>query len=311
MSKESNNKLIKLIKQGVDTQENYEKLYKQNSGFIYQVIRKRVHGIYEIDDLMQQAFIALVRAVNYYNGDLEETNFLQILKYCIWNELSKSTSELPAHMQYKIIDYRKTYDRLYNELGYKPKTYQIMLEMDIGLKELETIRAAMRQPLSLDEPISEDEETTRMDLYSESNADEELDIIENIEKEVRVKAIHEAINKLHEKHRDIINKRFFKEMTLEEIGQDLNVSRERIRQYEAKAIRKLRNDYTLRKQIIDYSEINEYKTVGVNQFNNTHTSSTEWVVLKREQIRNEQLRKQRQEKYKGMLKEIKGFENLL
>ena len=82
-----------------------------------------MHGIYEWEDLMQQAFIALVRAVDYHKCDIEETNFLQILKYCIWNEIRGLTISIPAHMQEKIVKYRITYNKLYKELEYEPKTY--------------------------------------------------------------------------------------------------------------------------------------------------------------------------------------------
>ena len=156
--RQSNKDLIELIKQGIDTKENLERLYFQNKGFIYMIVRKRVHGILEESDLMQQAFIALVKAVEYYDCTLQETNFLQILKYCIWNEVRNLTSDIPAHMQYKIVKYRMAYSKLYNELGYNPRTYELMQELNISLQELELIRAAIRNsnPVSLDEPINEE-----------------------------------------------------------------------------------------------------------------------------------------------------------
>lgn len=290
MLKQSNEDLIKLIKSDIDTKENYEKLYTQNRGFIFLIVRKRVHGIYEIDDLMQQAFLALVRAVEYYDDTKKETNFLTLLKYCIWNEIRDLTCDIPAHMQAKIIKYRMTYDKLYNDLGLKPKAYQVMLEMNISIKELELIRAAMRTPLSLDEPLKDDSDTTRMDLYADSEAGEDTDFDSSLEKQDLKRIILEALNKLPVRSQEVISKRYFQSITLEQCGYEMNITRERVRQIESKAFRILRKDYGLKRKVVDYTSISEYKSVGVNSFNSNHTSSTELLVLRREQM-NKDLRK--------------------
>lgn len=240
---------------------------------------------------MQQAFIALVKAVEYYNCELEETNFLTILKYCIWNEIRDLTSELPVHMQNKIFQYKRTYDQLYNELGYKPKAYQIMLEMNISQKELETIKAAARPPISLDAPVSEEGTTTRLDLYADSRADEDIDFDNNVEKQDLRKIIDEALNRLPGQDMSVIEKHYFKNATLKQIGEELQVSPERVRQLKAQGLRKLRKDTKFTKKVIDYTSINDYKHVGVDRFNNTWTSSTEWVVLERERRFEEWLKK--------------------
>lgn len=280
----SNEEIIKLIKNGVDVNENYLELYQRNRGFIYLVIRKWIRDVNDEEDLMQQSFFAIVKAVEYFNPDLEETNFLTILKYCTWNETRDITSELPAHMRNKIYKYRKTKDKLFNELGRQPKNYEIMLEMDIDLKQLEEIKKAYRfsNTLSLDKPLSEESETTLLKLYSDSQADEDSEFEDKLSNEELRKILDEALNKLPEKTQKVINDRYYKSKTLEQCGNELNVSRERIRQIENEGFRKLRKDKQLEKQLDGY--INMYKTVGVNQFNNTRTSSVEWLAIKREQM---------------------------
>jgi len=282
--RESNKELIELIKQDIDTQENYEKLYTQNRGFIYQVIKRRVHGIYEYDDLMQQAFIALVKAVECYDTTRppEESNFLQILKFCIWNEIRDT--DIPAHMVQKIINYKKTYSRLCDELDRKPKTSEMMLELNISMNELETIRAAMQRPLSLNEPVGEEGNTTRMDLYADSRADENINFDEDLQQQDLKRIVHEALEKLPDADQVIINKRYFQNITLEQLAQERNVTRERIRQIETKALWKLRRDHKFKTKVIYYTGLNEYKSVGSRQFNTTKTSSVEWLVLEREKI---------------------------
>jgi len=279
----SNEELIKLIKQEVDTQGNYERLYKQNRGFIYNIIRKRVHGIYECDDLMQQAFIALVRAVNYFNCELEETNFLQLLKYSIWNAIRDLTSEIPASMQNKLYHYKRTKDKLYHELGRSPKNYEIMLEMNIDLTQLEEIKKAhqLNYTLSLDEPINEEGDATRLDLYSNSQAYED-DLESRIDNINLKEILEEALNKIPENAKEVIENRYYKNMTLDQCGHETNISRERVRQIESKGFRQLRKDYVLRRKLDGY--FNEYTHVGVNRFNNTRTSSVELLAIKREQM---------------------------
>ena len=285
--RESNRKLIELIQQGIDTEKNYMQLYEDNHGFIYQVISKRVHDIHMIEDLWQSAFLALVQVVKRYDitRPLEESNFLQILKFCIWNELRDK--DLPAHMAEKITKYNKTKNELYVSLNRKPSSREIALVMEIDLNELDNIKAArqLRYKLSLDEPIGEDGDTTRLDLFADSRADEEEDFDSRVDNLNLKEILQEALNRLPDREQEVIDKRYYKNMTLEQCGEQLSVSKERVRQIESKGFRKLRKDYKLERQLDGY--INHYKSIGVSSFNRNHTSSVEWLVIKREKMRKQ------------------------
>lgn len=286
--RQSNKNLIELIHQGIDSKKNLEQLFNDNHGFIYLVIRKRVHGIYEEEDLFQTAFIALVKAVEYYDitRPLGESNFLQLLKWSIYREISNLTNNVPAYMMQKIINYKKTYIRLCNELDRKPKTFEMMLELDISIDELKTVKAAMQIPLSFDEPIGDEGDTTRLDLYAETGADESIRFDDNLERDELKKIIREAIETLPEGSKNIIDERYFQNKTLVEIAHERNVSKERIRQIETKALWSLRRNEQFKKKVIDYTSLNEYKNVGSRQFNTTKTSAVEWLVLEREKIKS-------------------------
>lgn len=288
LSKQSNDELIKLIKAGIDTKDNYEKLYNQNKRFMYMITNKRVHGIFEIDDLMQSAFLALVKAVELYDTtrSLEESNFLQILKYYIWNELRDK--DLPVRMVEKIVKYNKVKDQLYSDLGRKPTDKEIALEMGIDLNKLDTIKMARRlkYKISLDEPIDEDGETTRLDLI----ADEETDFESNLVQPELKKIIHEMLQRLPDKHKEVIEDKYLKNKTFKEIGEKQNVSIEWVRNKEQQAFRQIRKDYTFKREVIDYTSINEYKHVGVQGFQRTGVSSVENIVFEREKLREREVR---------------------
>jgi len=282
----SNEELIKLIREAeTETEEKkyYEMLYKQNRGFIFQLVRNRVNKIDEIDDLMQYGFIALTKAVESYDFELKKTNFLQILKYAVWNVLRYNTGELPARMQNKIYHYQKAYDKLYNELGQKPKNYQIMYELEIDLKQLTEIQEAYRfnYCISLDEPINE-EGITRLDLYANQAAENFDESI--FETEIR-QGLNDALARLPDNDKKLINKRYFQNVGLKELGEGLQVSPERVRQLEVKALRKLRQDRKLVNKILD-DELSNYIKIGVKNFNNNHISGVEMAVLRREELRN-------------------------
>lgn len=276
----SNEELIKQIQGGINVKHNYEQLYKQNRGFIYMIVNKRAYSIHDIDDLMQDAYIALVKAVELYDETKEETSFLQLLKYYIWDGM-RDKGQIPSHMNQKIIKYRRMYDKLYLDYGRKPTNDEISLHMGISLKELDTIKSAIKTQyiMSLDEPIGEEGTGTMLDVYA-GQADQDIDIDDNLEKEELSNILHEAVDKLPEDRGDIINKKYFDNLTLVEIGKEKGISEEHVRRLEHNALRLLRQDHILRKKVEGYVDF--YHPVSLNRFKNTHTSSVEWVVLERE-----------------------------
>lgn len=163
-----------------------------------------------------------------------------------------------------------------------------MQEMNISLEKLQEIQEAYRfnYYISLDEPINEEGDITRLDLYANEaavNFDESI-----FEEEIR-QALTESLAILNDTDRQIINRRYFQNVGLKEIGEEMQVSPERVRQIESKALRKLRRDNKFIRKVLD-EEVSNYVNVGVSRFNNTRTSSVEKVVLERERRIEEWIR---------------------
>ncbi len=283
--KQENEKLIIQIKNGIDIQDNYEKLYFNNIGFIQKVIRSKVKGIYEFDDLLQQSYFGLIKAVENYDYKLKQTSFLNLLKFSIWNEIRELQSDYPVHLQYKILKFKRAYEKLQKELGYEPEKYRLMNEMNMSLSEIDTIISALKAPLSLDNPINEGADDTLKDLIPDEN-NCFIGCQESLEKNEFKNIVHEAVERLPLTLREIINKRYFLGMTFKEISQERNVSIESVRRIERKGLDRLERDTTFKKKLDDYCFINEYRRVGVNEFNRTWTSSTEWYVLEKERLQS-------------------------
>ena len=206
--KQENEKLIIQIKNGIDIQDNYEKLYFNNIGFIQKVIRSKVKGIYEFDDLLQQSYFGLIKAVENYDYKLKQTSFLNLLKFSIWNEIRELQSDYPVHLQYKILKFKRAYEKLQKELGYEPEKYRLMNEMNMSLSEIDTIISALKAPLSLDNPINEGADDTLKDLIPDEN-NCFIGCQESLEKNEFKNIVHEAVERLPLTLREIINKRYF------------------------------------------------------------------------------------------------------
>lgn len=279
----NNEELIKLIKDNIDIKQNYEKLYIQNKGFILKIIKNRVYGIYEIEDLLQSSFIALVSAVNLYDETKEYSSFLELLKYCIWNELRNTQRDLPAHIKSEIRKYKMTYNRLYEESGIIPSDKQIMLEMEIPIEKLYKIKHALQSNISIDESIKEDSNITIKDTLIDETAHEIAQ--EELEKEDLKRIVDEALKKLPDDEQTLIDYKYYKNMSLDKISYKMEITKGKARYIEEAAISKLRNNQKFKKKVFDYTSLDEYKKVGISEFNRTWISSTEWVVIKREELR--------------------------
>ncbi len=283
---EEERELAKRAKEG--DQEAYRKLVESNLRFVISIAKQYLGYGLPLSELIAAGNHGLMEAAKRFDPD-KGVKFISYavwwVRQAIMQALSQQTGavRIPLKQSHLVNKITSIYSRLYKdyereptleeiayeytkdilqkemerELGRRPTQEEIKKRIKkegyrINPEEVERALQMTRMPLSLDAPVGEEEDTFFVDFLSKHGT---ADVEERVMNEILSREIEEMLDKLPEKERRVVELRFGlrgeEPRTLREIGEILNISRERVRQLETRALRKLRN-MAIKKHLKDF-----------------------------------------------------------
>lgn len=223
----------------------FNKLVRSNLRYVVNVANRYKGFGLSLEDLINEGNIGLINAIKRFDPE----RGVKLITYAVWwirqsimHALAnqRSTVRLPVKQAGLLHKISIMYEKLRQEFRREPTTFELSERLNIKVADIEKLIRVNRKYLSLDATVSPDDDTSYLDLLEEQSA---ASVEENVVQHSLEEEVEDLLAELDPRERDIIRMRYGfdgEAMTLEEIGNKLGLSRERIRQIEKKVINRFR-----------------------------------------------------------------------
>jgi RNA polymerase primary sigma factor len=297
----TNEELVKRIRGGSLVSDSMQLLYEKNLPLIKQCIKP--YAAYEpMEDLLQESYFGLYEAVQHYETS-ENVLFMTYAPYWIrqavirYIEKCGSTVKIPGNARQKITKYKKAVEKLARDRGADPADSEVAAYMGISVKQVQDIKSYMQSVVSLDTPLTGNEDMTITDTLQAdfSVEDETIDKIYAEHSKNELWGIVEHYTS--DRENQIIREYFINNKPMAQIAREQELSLGRIRQIKEKGLRRLRMGKARRElsEKFDIVEAGAYRG-GLNSYReHDFTSIVEYMAIKRQDA---------QEEYERHLREV-------